>query len=76
MASIDDIEAGIADQNSRQSFIDDTLDDATSNQKSRPERSAEPRTPKHTTGALQHSNCAYQCKRPAYIDAVMHHACK
>ena len=38
-ASIATLEASNADQNSRQSFIDDTLDDATSNQKSKPDRS-------------------------------------
>ena len=37
-ASIDALEGETTDQNSRQSFIDDTLDDASSNQKSRPER--------------------------------------
>ena len=37
-ASIDALEADTTNQNSRQSFIDDTLDDASSNQESRPER--------------------------------------
>ena len=46
-ASISALDESTTDQHSRQSFIDDTLGDATSNQKARPERAD-----KHTTYAL------------------------
>ena len=63
MASIDYIEAGTEDQNSRQTFIDDTLDD-TSDQKSRPERlkpskGAATLGPVHTTWTLPRWACAH-----------------
>ena len=74
MASIDTVEASITDQHSRQSFIDDTLGDATSDQKSRPERSGEPRTPKPVTGGA-HIKPVCACVRPYYACPTALRAC-
>ena len=57
MASIDKMQASAEEHNSRQSFIDDTFDDARSNQKSRPERT------KHAKGAPPLSHRCIHCLR-------------